>query len=109
MPTSIMSFRWGRSDCADSPGTSDVHEFPEPTMDRASMMTYFSHHYGFSEDEVVALMGAHTLGGCDAVDSGYRGMWVLNEAIYLNTKYYQYILGGESDATTPMDIINEVT
>ena len=53
-------------------------------------------------------MGAHTLGGCDAVDSGYRGMWILNEAIYLNTKYYQFILGGEDGATTPVDIVNEV-
>ena len=52
-------------------------------------------------------MGAHTLGGCDAVDSGYRGMWILNEAIYLNTKYYQFLLGGETGATTPVDIVNE--
>jgi len=107
MPTDIMTFRWGRTDCSTSPSTTDVHEFPEPTMSRADMMEYFSDHYGFTEDEVVALMGAHTLGGCDAVDSGYRGMWVLDEAIYLNTKYYQFILGGESDATTPRDIVNE--
>jgi len=107
MPTDIMTFRWGRTDCATSPTTIDEHEFPEPTMKRAKMMSYFGEHYDFSEDEVTALMGAHTLGGCDAVDSGYRGMWVLNEAIYLNTKYYQFILGGEDGATTPADIVNE--
>merc|ERR1712029_858454 len=102
-----MTFRWGRTDCALSPDSDDEHEFPEPTMDRAGMMTYFKDHYGFIENETVALMGAHTLGGCDAVDSGYRGMWVLNEAIYLNTKYYHFILGGETDATNRSDIINE--
>jgi len=107
MPTDIMTVKWGRTDCATSPDTDDEHEFPEPTMTRDEMMTYFSDHYGYTEDEVTALMGAHTLGGCDAVDSGYRGMWILNEAIYLNTKYYQFILGGEDGATTPVDIVNE--
>ena len=52
MPTDPMVFRWGRTDCDDSPSTSDVHEFPEPTMDRSSMMNYFSEHYDMNENEV---------------------------------------------------------
>ena len=52
MPTDPMVFRWGRTDCDDSPSTSEVHEFPEPTMDRSSMMDYFSEHYDMNENEV---------------------------------------------------------
>ena len=52
MPTDPMVFRWGRTDCDDSPSTSEVHEFPEPTMNRSSMMNYFSEHYDMNENEV---------------------------------------------------------
>ena len=52
MPTDPMVFKWGRTDCDDSPSTSEVHEFPEPTMDRSSMMDYFSEHYEMNENEV---------------------------------------------------------
>ena len=54
MPTDIMTVKWGRTDCATSPDTDDEHEFPEPTMTRDEMMTYFSDHYGYTEDEVRA-------------------------------------------------------
>ena len=108
MPTDSMTFRWGRVDCDTSPDTADVHVFPDPTMNRTAMMAYFSDNYDMSETEVVALMGAHTLGGCTASQSGYRGLWKVDSPNYLNTKFYRFILGGESDATTPLDMINEV-
>ena len=57
-----LTFKWGRTDCDDSPYTDDEFEFPDATMTRSEMMTYFEDHFGYTGKEVVALMGAHTLG-----------------------------------------------
>jgi len=92
MPTSTMTFRWGREDCTDSPTTTETHVFPDPTMSRSEMMNFFSQNYGFSENEVTAVMGAHTLGGADE-DSGYKGVWVVGEANLFNPNYYKLLLG----------------
>jgi len=92
MPDTLMIFRWGRTDCATAPTTTDVHTFPSPTMSRSEMMTYFDTEFQFTENEVTALMGAHTFGGANATFSGYAGMWVIGEAFMFNTRYYEMIL-----------------
>ena len=45
--------------------------------------------YGFNENEVVALMGAHTLGEANKANSGYSGPWVKGEKYYFNNNYYK--------------------
>ena len=87
--TEPITFTWGRVDCADSPSTTDVHTFPEPTMDYSEMMEYFSDMFGMDEDEVTALMGAHTLGGAKASNSGYAGVWMEGEKLYFNNQFYK--------------------
>merc|ERR1719367_2472439 len=59
-------------------------------------MTYFADEYGFNENEVTALLGAHTMGGAFKVNSGYTGMWLIGEANFFNTKYYEFLLGSAS-------------
>ena len=34
-------------------------------------MTYFADEFGFTDDQTVAIMGAHTYGGMDEDNSGY--------------------------------------
>jgi len=103
MPDHQVVFRSGRQDCQDvnAPDTSDERIFPEPTMTRTQMMTYYADEdssngggFGFSEGEVVALMGAHTLGDASRQNSGHRGPWVSGEAPFLNNRYYSIMLDG---------------
>lgn len=51
-------------------------------------MDYFASEFGFTTLEATALMGAHTLGGANILDSGYHGIWVRNEAGIFNNHYY---------------------
>ena len=57
------TFKYGRTDCANSPSTNEVFEFPEGTMNKSAMLEYFADHFGYTTDEVVALMGAHSTVG----------------------------------------------
>ena len=44
-------------------------------------MTYFSTEFGYTEREVTALLGAHTLGRANIFNSGFNGVWVSNEQV----------------------------
>jgi len=87
-----ITFQYGRINCSTSPSTTDMNEFPDASWDRETLMTYFSEHFGFTTDEVVALSGAHTLGGNNLGNSGYRGDFVEGERSLLNTQYYKDML-----------------
>ena len=41
-------------------------------------------------------MGAHTLGSMVKDNSGYAGVWILDEIHQFDTNYYYYMLNGES-------------
>ena len=86
-----LTFKWGRTDCDDSPYTDDEYTFPEGTMTRSEMMEYFSDHFGYTKKEVVALMGAHTLGLNDVDNSGYSGPYT-GDLMKLDNTYYSAML-----------------
>jgi len=46
---------------------------------------------GMSAEEIVALMGAHTLGRAVAANSGYEGEWVPQDAV-LDNVYYVHLV-----------------
>jgi hypothetical protein len=54
------------------------------------MFAYFAAEFGFSRNQVVALMGAHSFGAANATNSGYSGKWTgtqnrgLSELFYSN-------------------------
>ena len=54
-------------------------------------MAFFSSEFNYTEREVTALMGAHTLGGADIFNSGFNGVWVNNEQQYFNNKYFSHL------------------
>lgn len=54
-------------------------------------MDFFQQEFGYTEREVTALMGAHTLGAADIFNSGFNGVWVSDEAQFFNNKYYSHM------------------
>ena len=75
-------------------GRSD-NDFPISTHNLTDTLKYFNAHFGYSANQVVALLGAHTLGRVQFENSGYEGRWVdgngstnLGPASTLKNEYY---------------------
>ena len=46
-----LTFKGGRVDCAESPGDSADHDYPDPNMNRDEMLDWFLNHPdGFGMD-----------------------------------------------------------
>ena len=73
-PVPCFAMKWGRKDAVDC--SNDASELPSPTMTGTQMFTYFNNEFGFSKNQVVALMGAHNLGSAVVNNSGYDGKWI---------------------------------
>jgi Peroxidase len=65
------------NNCATN-GTDTRLDFPTTVLTTHELIKFMSDHFGFSADETVALMGAHTLGKALPENSGYQGQngWV---------------------------------
>jgi len=44
-------------------------------MTSTAMFNYFQQQFGFTQAQVVTIMGAHSLGGASFLNSGYSGKW----------------------------------
>ena len=89
-----IPLRYGRQDALDATGAcraTDDGKLPSAELSHQNTTEVFVDRMGFTQREVTALMGAHTLGRADAADSGYDGVWVRNSASWDNT-YYRDIL-----------------
>ncbi|KAJ8602172.1 hypothetical protein CTAYLR_003539 [Chrysophaeum taylorii] len=78
----------GRQTCEAPNGVGG----PERTMPNShagtsELIEWFREWFGFSKREIVALMGAHTLGGAIRNNSGYNGFWTPTWCS-LNNDYY---------------------
>jgi hypothetical protein len=83
-------FRWGRKDSDSCSGQAD--RLPVTTS-CSQHEEVFINRMGMTWVDIVALMGAHTLGHCDRVHSGHQGTWVHSnsEATIFDKKYYEQI------------------
>ena len=84
----VLEIRYGREDCRTSPTTTHVIELPNPHSDLDHVMEVFRDGMGMTERQVVALMGAHSLGSCTPENSGFLGPWdrsvfTLNNGFYI--------------------------
>ena len=68
-------------DCNTAPYSNTFLNFPSALFNHSELMTYFSTEFGFTEREVTALLGAHTLGRANIFNSGFNGVWVSNEQV----------------------------
>lgn len=83
-------FRWGRKDSDSCSGQAD--RLPVTTS-CSQHEEVFINRMRMTWADVVALMGAHTLGHCDRENSGHQGTWVQSnsEATIFDKKYYEQI------------------
>jgi len=87
-----IDFQGGRVDCSTAPQSDILWPFPDPIMNRKEMMEYFADPvtgFGFSEHEVITIMGAHGLGGAIRNQSGYEGAWTPGRDTLFNNELYQ--------------------
>ena len=74
-PRPDMIIRYGRKDCATTPNSNNDSGFPDAHRGFEHVMAIFRDGIGMSERQVVALIGAHTLGMTSPENSGFRGPW----------------------------------
>lgn len=91
------TFKTGRVDCdsaTDDGYTTDEHVFPSAHDNFDEVMKYFTDEFGFTNDQTVAIMGAHTYGGMDTDNSGYDGAWVTGDErnTFDGTVYYNMMI-----------------
>ena len=68
-------------DCDTAPTSDAFLHYPSGLLNYDDLMDFFDQEFGYTEREVTALMGAHTLGAADIENSGFNGVWVSNEAV----------------------------
>ena len=78
-PRPELFIRYGRKDCATSPNSNNDFGFPDPHRGHAHVMQVFRDGMGMTERQVVALIGAHTLGRTTPQNSGFQGPWAQPE------------------------------
>ena len=76
-----IPYFFGRQDCASSPDvdvdvTTHKH-FPSAVAGWDATFAWFHNSFGFNATDVVAILGAHTLGRAHGGDSGFLSAWVL--------------------------------
>ena len=93
-PEPQLFIRYGRIDCATSPNSNSDTGFPDAHGDLEHVMTVFRDGMNMSERQVVALIGAHTLGnGCT------RKQWVPRTLVTTNKSTRQCILSSTNGDT----------
>ena len=89
-----VPFRWGRVDAASC--EFDQGRLPDSEQGYNHVMDWAVDQLGLTMRDVVALMGAHTLGRTDPANSGYDGPWVNDEAVFDN-RYYDDMINDPWD------------
>jgi len=95
VPDLQVEFQWGREDCQSAPYSDAFLNFPSGLLNHEGLMSYFASEFSFTERQVTALMGAHTLGKADIFNSGFNGVWVNDEQQYFNNKYFSHLTDQE--------------
>lgn len=88
-----VAHEFGRTDAANGSGCPANGRLPDAAQGADHVRDVFS-RMGFDDRETVALLGAHTLGRCHKVRSGYDGPWTRNPLRFDNA-YYRNLLNLE--------------
>jgi L-ascorbate peroxidase len=86
-----MTFKMGRKDATHEGPTGNL---PDPAQPH--LMSAVFHRMGFSDQQIVAIMGVHTLGKAKMDTSGYEGTWTMNPYVFDNTYYKELLMGDKS-------------
>ena len=94
-PMPRMSILYGRKDCATSPLSNSDTGFPDAHGDLDHVMEILRDGLGMTERQVVALIGAHTLGSASTRNSGFDGPWAPPTTRFDNG-FYRLLVGNNS-------------
>jgi len=81
----------GRSDDVDGTRCPANGRLPDASQGAAHLRALFGERMGFSDRDIVALSGAHTIGAAHTVRSGYNGAWTTNSFKWDN-EYFRNLL-----------------
>ena len=90
-----ITFRTGREDCMPAAGeeayvASKTEVHPSPHTNGPATLDWFEKNFGLTDPkEVVALLGAHTIGRLHYKISLFRYLWTTRTEISLNNDYYK--------------------
>lgn len=85
-----ISWRGGRTDYVDDSKLPPQGRLPDAKQGADHLRSIF-YRMGFSDQEIVALSGAHNLGRCHGDRSGFEGAWVNNPTRFSN-QYFRLLL-----------------
>jgi hypothetical protein len=85
-----VPFRHGRSDARGAAACPANGRLPDAAQGAQHLRDVF-HRMGFSDQEIVCLSGAHTLGRCHKVRSGFDGPWT-NNPLKFDNNYFKVLL-----------------
>ncbi|KAH9839601.1 putative heme-binding peroxidase [Teratosphaeria destructans] len=85
-----IQWKPGRTDYVDDSKLPPRGRLPDGAQG-ADHIRFIFGRMGFSDQEIVALSGAHNLGRCHADRSGFHGAWVNNPTRFSNT-YFRLML-----------------
>mmetsp|Transcript_33816 Transcript_33816/g.80267 ORF Transcript_33816/g.80267 Transcript_33816/m.80267 type:complete len:197 (-) Transcript_33816:117-707(-) len=83
-----VPFSLGRTDASPGCPVPQNGFIPDASQGAAHLREVF-YRQGFTDREIVALSGAHTMGRCHKVRSGYDGRWTSNPLKFDN-EYFRY-------------------
>lgn len=82
--TLSLPFRYGR---VDSASCNDTGALPGADFTWHKIFGLFGGRMGMSIKEVVAILGAHSVGRCEFANSGFDGGWTASQSSFSNTYY----------------------
>lgn len=85
-----VPFRYGRKDHPDSTTCPPNGRLPDAAQGAQHLRDVF-YRMGFDDKAIVALSGAHTLGSCHRLRSGFDGPWTTNPLKFDN-EYFKNLL-----------------
>ena len=88
-----IPWRWGRKDATDGKRVGPDDRLPDASKGRDHIRDVFG-RMGFTDEEMVALIGAHTLGECHADRSGYVGPWS-HDRYGFDTSFFNELLDND--------------
>jgi hypothetical protein len=79
-----IPYRLGRTDAPDNAACPPNGRLPDAALGAQHLRDVF-HRMGLADKDIVALSGAHTLGSCHQLRSGYDGPWTHNPTRYVQS------------------------